>query len=49
MRKLVTMFVFLAITGLTTACGRSPTGLADDCDGGPSPNGYSMGVAVKRC
>ncbi len=41
MRKLVTLFVFLAITGMTTACGGSPVGLAwDDCpDGGMDPNG----------
>ena len=40
MRKLVTMFVFLAITGIMTACGGSPTDLADVCDGVPDPNAY---------
>ena len=29
MRKLFTPFVFLAITGLMTACGESPVGLQD--------------------
>ena len=39
MRKLVALFVFLAITGMTTACGGSPVGLAGHgCDGNPSPN-----------
>ena len=40
MRKLVTMFVFLAITGLMTACGSSPTDL-QGC-GDPDPNGYCL-------
>ncbi len=40
MRKLMTMFVFLAITGIMTACGDSPTGLAHGCDGVPDPNAY---------
>ena len=39
MRKLVTMGVFLAITGWMTACGSSPTDLAFGC-GWPTPNGY---------
>ncbi len=34
MKKLVTMFVFLAITGLATACGDSPVGLAHNCEEG---------------
>jgi hypothetical protein len=41
MRKLAKMFVFLALTGIMTACGDSPTGLADSCEeGAPSPNSY---------
>ena len=40
MRKLVTMFVFLAITGFTTACGASPTDLGSHGCGVPSPNSY---------
>ena len=45
MKKLVTMLVFLAITGWTTACGGSPMDLADDdCDEGwPDPNGFCEG------
>ena len=41
MRKLVTLLVFLAITGLTAGCGASPVDLAghDEC-GGSDPNGY---------
>ncbi len=39
MRKLVTMWVFLAITGIMTACGGSPTDLAN-CDGVVDPNSY---------
>ncbi len=40
MKKLVTLFVFLAITGLATACGDSPVGLAGDCEEGVvDPNG----------
>ena len=42
MKKLVTMFVFLAITGLA-ACGGSPTDLADNCDGVTDPNSYCDG------
>ncbi len=38
MRKLMTMFVFLAITGLMTACGSSPV----DLDGIPDPNGFQQ-------
>ena len=40
MRKLVTMWVFLAITGIMTACGGSPTDLAHGCDGVVDPNSY---------
>ena len=40
MKKLMTMFVFLAITGIMTACGGSPTDLANGCDGGMDPNAY---------
>ncbi len=41
MKKLVTLFVFLVITGWTTACGDSLVGLAGHgCDGDPSPNGW---------
>ena len=40
MRKLVTMWVFLAITGIMTACGASPTDLAYDCGGNPDPDGF---------
>ena len=41
MRKLVTMWVFLAITGIMTACGGSPTDLANGCDDGVvDPNSY---------
>ncbi len=41
MRKLAKMFVFLAITGIMTACGDSPTGLANECEEGvPSPNSF---------
>jgi hypothetical protein len=40
MRKLAKVFVFLAITGIMTACGDSPTGLADECDGAPDPNSF---------
>jgi hypothetical protein len=40
MKKLVTMLVFFAITGLATACGGSPTDLAHGCDGGVDPNSY---------
>ena len=40
MRKLVTMWVFLAITGMMTACGGSPTDLADGCDGVVDPNSW---------
>ena len=36
MKKLVTMLMFLAITGLTTACGASPTDLAGCPE--PDPN-----------
>ena len=44
MKKLVTMFVFLAITGWTAACGASPVDLADECvEGGPDPNGFCDG------
>ena len=44
MKKLVTMLVFLAITGLATACGASPVDLPDDRDrSNPSPNGLYDG------
>ncbi len=44
MRKLVTMLLFLAITGLTTACGALPTDLADECpEGTGDPNGFCEG------
>ena len=48
MRKLATLFAFLAITGMATACGESPVGVPVgvleiaseiECDeGNPSPN-----------
>ena len=40
MSKLMRMLVFLAITGLGTACGGSPVDLAGGCDGVPDPNSY---------
>jgi hypothetical protein len=41
MRKRLTMFVFLVITGLTAACGDSPTDFAGGCgEANPDPNGY---------
>ena len=41
MKKLVTLFVFLAITGVATACGGSPVDLGEiDCTSEPDPNGY---------
>ncbi len=41
MKKLVTMFVFLAITGWTTACGASPVDVGEiDLAGVPDPNGF---------
>ena len=44
MKKLVTMWVFLALTGIITACGGSPTDLAEgDCEGNPDPNSYCEG------
>jgi hypothetical protein len=44
MKRLVTMLVFLAITGLTTACGASPVDLADDCgEGTVDPNSFCGG------
>jgi len=45
MKKLVTMFMFLAITGWTAACGASPVDLADGCPEGsvPDPNGFCEG------
>ena len=44
MKKLMTMLLFLAITGLATACGDSPVGLAGDCeDGVVNPNSFCEG------
>ena len=44
MKKLVSMLLFLAITGLTTACGALPTDLADECpDGTTDPNSFCEG------
>ena len=43
MRKLVTILVFLAITGLSTACGALPTDLAECPVGDPDPNGLCGG------
>ena len=40
MRKLLTAFLLLAITGFATACESSPLDLAGDCDGNPDPNSY---------
>ena len=45
MRKLLTLLVFLAITGLTAGCGASPVDLAAHhrCgDGGSDPNGWCI-------
>ena len=44
MKKLMTMFVFLAITGIMTACGNSPTDLANGCEGVVDPNSWCEGV-----
>ena len=43
MSKLARMWVFLAITGLMTACGESPVDLSLNCDGVPDPNSYCPG------
>ena len=46
MKKLLTLFVFLVVTGMTAACGNSPLDLADgDCEveGMPSPNSFCDG------
>ena len=43
MSKLMRLWVFLAITGIMTACGESPAGLAWDCGGGMDPNSYCDG------
>jgi len=49
MRKLATLFAFLAITGMMTACGESPVGVPVgvleiaseiDCEGNPDPNSF---------
>ena len=39
MSKLARLWVFLAITGMMTACGGSPVDLAGGC-GGMDPNSY---------
>ncbi len=48
MKKLATLFAFLAITGMATACGESPVGVPvgvleiaseiECAEGNPSPN-----------
>ncbi len=55
MRKLVTLFVFLVITGMTAACGESPLGVEEidlppaashdpeECEGWPFPNSVFCG------
>ena len=43
MKKLVTMLMFLAITGLTTACGASPVDLSETCEGDLDPNSFCGG------
>ncbi len=41
MKKLVTLLVFLAITGWTVGCGASPVGVDEiDLSSGPDPNGF---------
>ena len=43
MKKLVRLFVFLVVTGMTAACGSSPMDLGDgpcEVEGVPIPNGF---------
>ena len=43
MSKLVRLCVFVAITSLMVACGDSPVGLSDGCNGIPDPNSFCGG------
>ena len=43
MKKLVRIFVFLVVTGMTAACGNSPMDLGEiecEVEGVPSPNSF---------